>query len=140
MTKWLFHDRMAAQLSLFMRYSLIAYQTEQLLPKEFFDSMPSLESDEMTTQAILGYLGLTQAISGYLKLSWAISLYLRISRGISGYLGLSQVVLGCQFSKSLYCLLFWNFSIPLFFFFFFFYHERVLEELSLLKKKKKKRK
>ena len=39
---------MAAKLSLFMPCSQIAYQTEQLLWKKFFDSMFSLENYRMT--------------------------------------------------------------------------------------------
>ena len=35
-------------LSLFIRYSQIVCQTEQLLKKKFLDSMFSLESDNMT--------------------------------------------------------------------------------------------
>ena len=39
---------MAAKLSLFMPHAQIAYQIEQLLSKQFFDLMFSLESDKMT--------------------------------------------------------------------------------------------
>ena len=38
---------MSSKLSLFMRHSEIAYQTEQLFEKEVFESMISLESHEM---------------------------------------------------------------------------------------------
>ena len=47
-TKWLLCDQIIAQLSLFMKHSQIVHQTEQLLKKNYFDSMVSLESDEMT--------------------------------------------------------------------------------------------
>ena len=40
---------MSSKLSLFMRHSEIAYQTEQLFVKEVFESMISLESDKMNT-------------------------------------------------------------------------------------------
>ena len=43
--KLLLCDQITAELSLFMWYSQIAYQNEQIL--KFFDSMHSLESDEM---------------------------------------------------------------------------------------------
>ena len=52
---------MTAKLSLFMPYSQIAYQTEQLLYKKFFDLMHSLEPDEMIAfcpNDSLTYLGL----------------------------------------------------------------------------------
>ena len=40
--------QMTAKLSLFISESQIAYQTEQLLEKKFFDSKFSLVSDKMT--------------------------------------------------------------------------------------------
>ena len=43
-TQWLLCDKMSSKLSLFLRHSEIAYQTEQLFVKE---SMISLESYEM---------------------------------------------------------------------------------------------
>ena len=46
--RWLLCDQMTAKLSLFMKYSQLVHQTEQLLKKNYFDSMLSLESDEMT--------------------------------------------------------------------------------------------
>ena len=46
--KWLLCDQMTASLSVFMWYSQIAYQTEKVLGKKFYDWMLSLESDQMT--------------------------------------------------------------------------------------------